>query len=224
MRGRHPDQRGPRRSHVNYTWNTGATGIQHHRPERRHLHRHRRQCQRLRPQRRLRDPARSGPLCEVSTGCYEDCGPNWSVPRKAIKPISGTRTATPSPGPPTHVIEVNATGLFWVMVTAARTDAPPPPTSSDFTLLDCSCDFEPIIEVTSEEDCCVMLSFDNNSTGTVLQLDVHTHGEPALVAPIGPSERFGRHLHQRRANANPTPRMPIQCESLATPSGTERHP
>ena len=51
----------------------------------------------------------------------------------------------------------------------------------DFTLLECSCDFEPIVEV--DDECCVTLTFDNNSTGCFYELLVHTHGEPATFDP-----------------------------------------
>ena len=72
--------------------------------------------------------------------------------------------------------------MFWVEVIGQNGCAS---TSEvlDFTLLDCSCDFEPIIEV--DDDCCVTLSFDNNSTGCFSTLDVHTHGEPAMFSPSG---------------------------------------
>ena len=43
-------------------------------------------------------------LCEVPSGCHEDCYAQLVCAPEAIKPISGTRTATPSPGPPTRAI------------------------------------------------------------------------------------------------------------------------
>ena len=64
----------------------------------------------------------------------------------------------------------------------------------EFTLLDCSCNIEPLYTIT--DDCCVSLSFDNQSTIDLTHLSVHSHGEPALFSPsadfnilnLGPDE------------------------------------
>ena len=122
-------------------------------------------------------------LCEVPSGCHEDCYAQLVCAPEGHQAYQWYQDGNAIAGAtdPCHL--VNATGLFWVEVTG-QNGCTSTSDILDFTLLDCSCDFEPIIEVTSEEDsCCVMLSFDNNSTGCFYELDVHTHGEPASFYP-----------------------------------------
>lgn len=122
-------------------------------------------------------------LCEVPSGCHEDCYAQLVCAPEGHAAYQWYQDNTPVAGATDPCFLVNATGLFWVEVTGLNGCTS---TSEvlDFTLLDCSCDFEPIIEVTSEDDsCCVILSFDNNSTGCFYQLDVHTHAEPASFYP-----------------------------------------
>ena len=60
--------------------------------------------------------------------------PNRSVPRQAMLPTSGTRTATPFPVKQDPCFLVNATGLFWVEV-IGQNGCASTSTQLDFTLL-----------------------------------------------------------------------------------------
>ncbi|MGB1072697.1 MAG: PKD domain-containing protein [Flavobacteriales bacterium] len=119
-------------------------------------------------------------LCEVPSGCHEDCYAQLVCAPEGHLAYQWYQDGNPISGATDPCFLVNATGLFWVEVTGLNGCTS---TSEilDFTLLDCSCDFEPLIEV--DDDCCVTLSFDNNSTGCFYALDVHTHGEPATFTP-----------------------------------------
>jgi len=122
-------------------------------------------------------------LCEVPSGCHEDCYAQLVCAPEGHAAYQWYQDNNPVAGATDPCFLVNATGLFWVEVTGLNGCTS---TSEvlDFNLLDCSCDFEPLTEVTSEDDsCCVILSFDNNSTGCFYELDVHTHGEPASFYP-----------------------------------------
>lgn len=122
-------------------------------------------------------------LCEVPSGCHEDCYAQLVCAPDGHAAYQWYQDNNLISGATDPCFLVNATGLFWVEV-IGQNGCPSTSEILDFTLLDCSCDFEPIIEVTSEDDsCCVILSFDNNSTGCFYELDVHTHGEPASFYP-----------------------------------------
>ncbi|MGB1618178.1 MAG: PKD domain-containing protein, partial [Flavobacteriales bacterium] len=122
-------------------------------------------------------------LCEVPSGCHEDCYAQLVCAPEGHQTYQWYQDGNAIAGATDPCYLVNATGLFWVEVTG-QNGCTSTSDILDFTLLDCSCDFEPIIEVTSEDDsCCVILSFDNNSTGCFYELDVHTHAEPASFYP-----------------------------------------
>ena len=121
-------------------------------------------------------------LCEVPSGCHEDCYAQLVCAPEGHAAYQWYQDGTPISGETDPCFLVNATGLFWVEV-IGQNGCTSTSEILDFTLLDCSCDFEPIIEV--DDDCCISLSFDNNSTGCFSTLDVHTHGEPAMFSPSG---------------------------------------
>lgn len=115
-------------------------------------------------------------LCTVPSGCHEDCYAQLACAPEGHGSYQWYQDGVAVPGADEPCFLINATGLFWVEVTGLNGCTS---TSKllDFTLLDCTCDFEPIVEV--DDECCVTLSFDNNSTGCFYELSVHTHGEPA---------------------------------------------
>ncbi len=115
-------------------------------------------------------------LCTVPSGCHEDCYAQLVCAPEGHGSYQWYQDGVAVPGADEPCFLINSTGLFWVEVTGLNGCTS---TSKllDFTLLDCTCDFEPIVEV--DDECCVTLSFDNNSTGCFYELSVHTHGEPA---------------------------------------------
>jgi|GEM_PF-1615649 len=119
-------------------------------------------------------------LCTVPSGCHEDCYAQVVCAPEGHAAYQWYQDGIPVPGAYQPCFVVNATGLFWVEVTG-QNGCTSTSEILDFTLLDCSCDFEPIVEV--DDECCVTLSFDNNSTGCFYELLVHTHGEPATFDP-----------------------------------------
>ena len=122
-------------------------------------------------------------LCTVPTGCYENCGPDTLCAPEGYAFYQWFLYNQPIAGATEPCLEVTASGTYTVMVTAANGCSS---TSGDldFTLIDCSCDITATLTpVDNGEECCVSLSFDNNSSGTVDQLFVHTQGEPAVILP-----------------------------------------
>ena len=132
-------------------------------------------------------------LCAVPTGCYENCGPDTLCAPEGYAAYQWFLNQTAIAGANDPCLVVNASGIYNVMATNAN-GCSAMSGDLEFTLLDCSCNIEPLYTIT--DDCCVSLSFDNQSTIDLTHLSVHTHGEPALFSPsadfnilnLGPDE------------------------------------
>ncbi|MBL6645950.1 MAG: PKD domain-containing protein, partial [Flavobacteriales bacterium] len=132
-------------------------------------------------------------LCAVPTGCYENCGPDTLCAPEGYVAYQWFLNQTAIAGANDPCLVVNASGIYNVMATNSN-GCSAMSGDLEFTLLDCSCNIEPLYTIT--DDCCVSLSFDNQSTIDLTHLSVHSHGEPALFSPsadfnilnLGPDE------------------------------------
>ena len=116
-------------------------------------------------------------LCSVPSGCHEDCYDQLICAPEGHSSYQWYQDgiAIPTANDPCYL--VSATGQYQVMAVGVN-GCSSMSEVLDFTLLDCKCDFEPIVEV--DDECCATISFDNNSTGCFYELSIHTHGEPAV--------------------------------------------
>ena len=119
-------------------------------------------------------------LCAVPTGCYENCGPDTLCAPEGYASYQWFLNQSAIAGATDPCLEVNTSGVYNVMATNSN-GCSAMSGDLEFTLLDCSCNIEPLITIT--DDCCVSISFDNQSTIDLTDLVVHTHGEPANISP-----------------------------------------
>lgn len=119
-------------------------------------------------------------LCAVPSGCYENCGPDTLCAPEGYATYQWFVGMSPIAGANQPCYEATASGTYQVLVTNADGCSSLSDTL-DLTIIDCTCNIEGFL--TPLEDCCVSLSFDNNSSGVIDQLFVHTHGEPATITP-----------------------------------------
>ena len=119
-------------------------------------------------------------LCAVPTGCYENCGPDTLCAPEGYASYQWFLNQSPLSGATDPCVIVEASGIYNVMATSSN-GCSAMSGDLEFTLLDCSCKIEPLLTIT--DDCCVSLSFDNQSTTDLSDLFVHTHGEAAIISP-----------------------------------------
>ena len=119
-------------------------------------------------------------LCAVPTGCYETCGPYTLCAPDIFGNTYQWYLNQGQIGAAGPCISAEVSGTYNVMATSSN-GCSAMSGDLELTLLDCECNIEPLLTIT--DDCCVSLSFDNQSTTDLSDLFVHTHGEAASISP-----------------------------------------